>query len=579
MLALMFFALVVGAGTAVSPCVLPVLPAMLAASGTGGRRRPLGIVIGLTSTFAITIIGIATVVGGIGLGNDPLRDVAIAVLIIFGFALIIPQLGALLERPLAVFSRLGPRTRGDGFGSGLLVGGALGFVYTPCAGPILAAVISVSAASGRAVAVGLAYAAGTGLMLLALALGGRRILDRMRQAGRAVAVQRALGVVMVLTALVLATMLDVNLDQWIAQNIPNVNVTAFIDNSHAVTKRLADVRNGKVKFQPVVQAAGLPGITTPKLPVYGLAPPFIGTEDWFNTPGDRPLTIAGLRGHVVLIDFWTYTCINCIRTLPYLEAWEKKYRSKGLVIVGIEAPEFPFEKDAGNVANAIQQFGINYPVVQDNNLATWAAWGNDVWPADYLIDASGDVRYAAFGEGDYQTTEDAIRILLAQAGAKGLGSGAQAEHVITPSTETTPETYLGTARAENWLAHEPQAGTHTYPAAPGLLALSEFAYSGTWTIGPQQALADANSQITANVRGKNVYIVLSPPAHGVGHVDVAINGKPAVTGHGAGLDVHNGVVTVNNQRLYNIVAEPSDSDETVQLSFSPGMSAYSFTFG
>jgi cytochrome c biogenesis protein CcdA/thiol-disulfide isomerase/thioredoxin len=577
MLVLMFFALVVGAGTAISPCVLPVLPAMLSASGTGGRRRPLGIVIGLTTTFAITIIGIAKVVGGIGLGDDPLRIVAIVVLLLFGVALMVPAIGQRLERPLAAFSRLGPRTRGDGFTSGLLVGGALGFVYTPCAGPILAAVIATSAATGSTVAIGLAYAAGTGLMLLVLALVGRRLLDRLRGAGRALAVQRALGVILVLTAIVLATMLDVQLDQWIAKNIPDVNATAFLDNSHAVETRLTSVR-GKAKFQPVVQAAGLPGVVAPKLPVLGVAPAFVGTQDWFNTPGDRPLTLAGLRGHVVLVDFWTYTCINCIRTLPYLEAWEHKYRSKGLVIVGVEAPEFQFEHDASNVAAAIKQFGINYPVVQDNNFDTWNAWGNQDWPADYLIDAKGDVRYATVGEGAYQTTEDAIRILLAESGAKGLGNAAHEVGVIHPSDETTPETYIGTARAANWVSG-PYSGTHVYAAPPSLLALSYFAYSGTWTIGPQEALAGSGAEITANVQGKNVYIVLSPPAHGVGHVQVLINGKVAKTGAGAGLDVHGGVVTVNSQRLYNIVAEKTDSDETVQLRFSPGMSAYSFTFG
>ncbi|HZL54303.1 MAG TPA: cytochrome c biogenesis CcdA family protein [Solirubrobacteraceae bacterium] len=282
MLLLLFFALLVGAGTAVSPCVLPVLPAMLSASGAGGARRPLGIVIGLTTTFAITIVGIAKVVGGIGLGVDPLRDVAIAVLIVFGIALIVPRIGELVERPLAAFSRLGPRTRGDGFASGLLVGAALGFVYTPCAGPILAAVISVSAASGRAVAVGLAYALGTGLMLLALALGGRRVLDRLRSSGRVLAVQRTLGIVLVATAVVLATRLDVRLDEWIAQHIPNVNITAFVDNSGVVSKHLADVRTNKPKFVPVAQSAGLPGVSTPSLPDYGAAPNFVGTESWWR---------------------------------------------------------------------------------------------------------------------------------------------------------------------------------------------------------------------------------------------------------------------------------------------------------
>jgi cytochrome c biogenesis protein CcdA/thiol-disulfide isomerase/thioredoxin len=538
---------------------------MLSASGSGGRRRPLGIVHGLTTTFAITIIGIAKVVGNVGLGADPLRDVAIAVLIVFGLALVIPQLGERLERPLAAFSRLGPRTRGDGFASGLLVGGALGFVYTPCAGPILTAVISVSAASGRAVAVGLAYAVGTGLMLLALTLGGRRVLDRLRGSGRAAIVQRSLGVVMVATAIVLATMLDVKLDQWIAQNIPNVNITAFVDNSSTVSKRLAEVRTHKVKFAPT---ATLPGVATPPLKPLGTAPQFVGTEDWFNTPGDRPLTLTGLRGRVVLIDFWTYTCINCIRTLPYLEAWDAKYASKGLTIIGVESPEFPFEKDAGNVADAIKQFGIHYPVVQDNNLDTWNAWANEYWPADYLIDKTGEVRYATFGEGDYTTTEAAIRALLAQAGAKDLGAGAKAHGVIVPSqSPVTAETYLGTARAADWIENEPQFGTHTYLAPNYTMAVSDFAYGGTWTIGNQQALAGADATIDADVQAKNVYIVLSPPAHGSGSVSVFVDGH------------HTTTLNVTGQRLYQVAHFATDSRHSIHLEFAAGTSGYSFTFG
>jgi cytochrome c biogenesis protein CcdA/thiol-disulfide isomerase/thioredoxin len=566
MLLLLLFAVVVGAGTAVSPCVLPVLPAMLSASGSGGRRRPLGIVVGLTTTFAITIVGIAKVVGGVGLGVDPLRDVAIVVLVIFGAALVIPQLGERLERPFAAFSRLGPRSAGDGFASGLLVGGALGFVYTPCAGPILAAVITVSAASGRAVAVGLAYALGTGLMLLALALGGRRILDRLRASGRAAIVQRSLGVVMVITAIALAAMLDVKLDEWIAQHIPNVNITSFVDNSGAVSKRLADVRTHPTKFAPVAQS-GLPGVTTPSLPVLGAAPAFAGTERWFNTPGGHALSIHGLHGHVVLIDFWTYTCINCIRTLPYLEAWDAKYRSKGLTIVGVESPEFAFERDAGNVASAIRQFGIRYPVVQDNNLDTWNAWANQYWPADYLIDATGHVRYAAFGEGDYTTTEAAIRALLTQAGAKRLGGGARARGTIVPSNVATPETYLGTARAAGWVGGEPLFGTHTYLPPSYPLAVNDFAYGGTWSIGNQQALAGPGATIEASVMAKNVYIVLSPPAHGRGRVAVSVDGHPTRT------------LDVTQQRLYTVASFASDSLHAIGLRFSPGTSGYSFTFG
>jgi cytochrome c biogenesis protein CcdA/thiol-disulfide isomerase/thioredoxin len=531
-------------------------------------------VIGLTTTFAITIIGVAKVVDGVGLGADPLRDVAIVVLLVFGVALIVPQFGQLLERPLAVFSRLGPRTRGDGFASGLLVGGALGFVYTPCAGPILAAVISVSAASGSAVLVGLAYAFGTGLMLLALALGGRRILDRLRRGGRTLVVQRVLGVVMVATALVIATMLDVKLDELIAEHIPNVNITAAIDDSSAVASRLSSIHPHK----SLVKAhGGSTASSAADLPVGPKAPPFVGTEDWFNTVGDRPLTFSGLRGHVVLVDFWTYTCINCIRTLPYLEAWYRKYHSDGLVVIGVESPEFPFERDASNLKAAISQFGIHYPIVQDNNLDTFNEWGNEGWPSDFLIDAQGRVRYADPYEGYYPQTEAAIRALLIAAGTKNLGSDAQPRHVITPSAETSPETYLGTARAEGWVSG-PFSGTHTYAAPTGVIALSEFAYGGTWTIASQQALAGNNATITANVQGKHVYIVLSPPAHGAGRVGVLINGH-VPTAADAGSDVHGGYITVNSQRLYNIVSEPKDADETITLSFSPGTSGYSFTFG
>jgi cytochrome c biogenesis protein CcdA/thiol-disulfide isomerase/thioredoxin len=567
MLLLLLFALVVGAGTAVSPCVLPVLPAMLSASGAGGRRRPLGIVIGLSVTFAVTIVGLAKVVGGIGLGADPLRDMAIVVLGLSGVALLVPAVGAWLERPLMSLSRLGPRTRGDGFASGLVIGAALGFVYTPCAGPILAAVISVSAASGRAVAVGAAYALGTGLMLLALALGGRRLMDRLRGAGRRLALQRSIGVVLVGTAVVLGTMLDVRLDQWIAQNIPNVNVTSFLDDSSAVAARLSSLRDRRSRFRTGATGATLPGVKAPYLADLGRAPAFVGTGDWFNTPGGRPLSIAGLRGRVVLIDFWTYTCINCIRTLPYLEAWDAKYAAKGLVIVGVESPEFPFERDASNVRDAIHQFGIRYPVVQDNDLETWDAWDNAAWPADYLVDRTGEVRYSSAGEGGYATTESAIRELLAAGGARDLGGGARARDVVVPSGGITPEVYLGFDRALGTLGLIARLGTHVYAPPHRRLPRNHVAYGGTWTIGPQHALADAGASIVGRFVARRVYVVLSPPAHGRGHVVVFVDGRNVST------------IDVTAQRLYPVASFASNSEHTVRLRFSAGTSAYSLTFG
>ncbi len=572
MVVLVLFAVLAGAGTALSPCVLPVLPALLSASGAGGRRRPLGIVLGLTVTFTVTIVGIAKVAGGVGLGSDPLRDVAVAVLLAFGLAVAIPALGAKLERPLAAFSRLGPRTRGDGFVTGLVVGGALGFVYTPCAGPILIAVISVSAASGLTAVVGLAYACGSAVVLLALALGGRRVIDRLRAAGRGAGLQRALGGVMILTAVVIAAQLDVKLDQLIARDIPSLSLTAGLENSKAVSDRLNTLRPPS-RFAPVASPSAVPAAA---LPALGPAPDFTGNQRWFNTPGGRPLSLTGLRGRVVLVDFWTYTCINCLRTLPYLEAWDAKYRRAGLTIVGVHTPEFSFEHDAGNVASAVSTLGVRYPVAQDNNMSTWNAWGNQYWPAEFLIDARGQVRGAHFGEGDYAKTEAGIRRLLADAGHPVSGAGARPAGTVTPSPQASPETYLGAARAQGWVPANPTSGTRAYAAHAGPLPLSAFAYGGTWTIGPEQAVAGTGARIDAEVQAKDIYLVLSPPAGGGrGQVRVELDGRPAP----AGGDVHAGTVTVTGQRLYTLAALAADGRHRLTLSFSPGTRGFSFTFG
>jgi cytochrome c biogenesis protein CcdA/thiol-disulfide isomerase/thioredoxin len=595
MIVLLCFALLAGAGTALSPCVLPVLPALLSAGGVGGRRRPLGIVIGLSVTFTVTIVGLANVVDGVGLGSDPLRDVAIAVLLAFGLALLLPGVSDRLEAPLSRLARFGPRTTGDGFASGLLVGGALGFVYTPCASPILAAVISVSAASGKTVAIALAYALGSAVVLLVLSLGGRRLFDRVRRAGRGPLLQRALGTIMILTAVAILTNLDVNFDQFVAEKIPNVNLTASLECSKTVTGRLPEITGHRAKFVAANGSSTCEGGTTSvhaaakgasqatllaaahALPVLGTAPEFTDTEDWFNTPGDRPLTLASLRGRVVLVDFWTYTCINCIRTLPYLKAWDAAYRNDGLTIVGVETPEFAFEKDAGNVRDAIEQFGLRYPVVQDNEMGTWNAYGNEYWPADYLIDAAGKVRYATFGEGDYDKTETAIRALLAEAGHQ-VGARSDPTGVIKPTEIATPETYLGTDRAEGWV-NGPKSGTHDYgPPPSGGLALNDFAYSGTWDIGGQPAEAIADAGIDMEFKAKNVYLVLSSPGERPLPVQVLLDGHP-ISGADSGGDVHNGVVTVRRQRLYWLVSLPNDQQHRLSLRFADRVTAYDFTFG
>jgi cytochrome c biogenesis protein CcdA/thiol-disulfide isomerase/thioredoxin len=588
MLILIGFAFLAGAGTALSPCVLPVLPALLASGGVGGKRRPLGVVIGLTVTFTVVIVGVANVVDGVGLGSDPLRDVAVAVLLASGLALIVPGLADRLEARMSRIAALGvggASNRGDGFRSGLLVGAALGFVYTPCAGPILAAVISVSAASGSTVVVAIAYSLGSAAVLFALTLGGRKLFDRVRAAGQGPALQRTLGAVMIVTALAIVVGVDVDFDQYVAEHIPNVNLTAGLEKSKAVESRLPEITGHTAKFATGAKTPTAPRNASDtllladarKLENKGPAPEFADTEDWFNTPGNRPLSLTGLRGKVVLVDFWTYTCINCIRTLPYLKAWDADYRKDGLTVVGVETPEFAFEHEASNVKGAIDQFGLHYPVVQDNEMGTWNAYQNEYWPADYLIDAKGDVRYATAGEGDYAQTETAIRALLAEAGAN-VGGKSHPTDVVTPSEVATPETYLGTNRAQGW-RNGPKSGVHDYGSSvPAELALNEFDYSGTWNIAEQPATAVSGAGVDLDFEAKNVYLVLSSEGEHPRPVQVLLDGKP-IPNKLAGADVHNGVLTVTNQRLYSLVSLPNDAQHRLSLRFAPGVSGYAFTFG
>ncbi|WP_456064417.1 cytochrome c biogenesis protein DipZ [Candidatus Solirubrobacter pratensis] len=553
---LVLFAFVAGAGTAVSPCVLPVLPALLSAGATGGRRRPLGIVLGLAVTFTGTIVGLATVVDGVGLGDSATRDVAIAVLLAFGLLIAMPAVAARLEAPLSRLARFGPRTVGRGFWSGIAVGAALGFVYAPCAGPILAAVVSVGAASGRTLPVGLAYAAGSAVVLLVLALAGRAVLARVP---RGPSLQRVLGGVMVLTAVAMALQLDVRFQSAIANHLPAavVNPTKSLEDSGAVASRLTELR-------PESRFAHAARVKSSGLPDYGPAPEFAGITHWLNS---RPLKLASLRGRVVLIDFWTYTCINCIRTLPHLTALDRAYRGDGLTIVGVHSPEFSFEKETPNVERAIAQDGIRYPVAQDNDMGTWDAWSNQYWPAEYLIDARGHVRYAGFGEGDYDKTEAAIRSLLQEAGAARLGGDAKPDRTYDPAAQATPETYLGLARAERFLPAKSTAGTKTYTPYSGQLPLSHFSFGGTWTLTGEAATAGANASLTGRVAGKDVYLVLSPPARGDGTVKVAVDGRPTTT------------LRITSQKLYHLFSAPKLETHTIALRFSSGVAGYAFTFG
>jgi cytochrome c biogenesis protein CcdA/thiol-disulfide isomerase/thioredoxin len=580
MVLLMAFAFVAGAGTALSPCVLPVLPAVLSAGVTGGRRRPLGVVTGLAVSFTFAVVALVYVIDALGLPNDLLRNVAIAVLAVFGFSLLVPPLS---DRVEAWISRLvgSPRiSRGEGFPSGLLLGASLGFVYAPCAGPILAGVITVSAAQDFTVgrlAVALSYGIGSAAVLYLFVLGGRRIADRL-SAYRA-RVQMAMGAVMVAVAGLMVAELDLEFQSAIADELPSalVNPTGDIEESGAVAEQLAAVRGGHGAAE-----AGAPEVEQGlDLPVLGRAPEFKQTQEWFNTPSGKPLSVEELTAHdrVVLIDFWTYTCINCIRTLPYLKEWDATYRENGLTIVGVHSPEFAFEKDASNVEDAIADNDLEYPVVQDNELGTWNAFGNQYWPAKYLIDADGRVRYTHFGEGAYETTEVAIRTLLAEAGESRLGSGAEADAERADPRVTTPETYFGALRAEGFVNGPINLGPRDFGGGsrPAELPPDYLAYRGEWEISRESGTAGRRAAIDVHFGARRVFCVLGSPGE-PRQMRVLLDGRP-IPDELAGSDVDDGVATISEQRLYRLVELPEAERHTLTLEPEPGISGYAFTFG
>lgn len=585
MLLLILFALLAGAATALSPCVLPILPVIAAGGLTGGRRRPLGIAVGLVLSFTFVAVALVYVIDALGLPNDIQRTVAIVVLVAFGISLLVPAVGDRVEAWLSRFVGAPRMRRGEGFGSGMVLGAGLGLVYFPCAGPILAGIITVSAAqeftTGRLV-VALAYAIGSGVALYALLLGGRRLIDRIKPArGR---IQAAMGAVMILFAGLMAFDVDRSYTNAIATGLPDfiTNPTTGIEESDAVAAEIAEVRDsqghGALITQSETEEAVAAGPES-TLPVLAQAPEISAPGQFFNTDGE-PVSIAGLnaQGKTVLIDFWTYTCINCIRTLPVLESLYERYEDQGLVIVGVHTPEFPFEREADNVQGAIEQNGLTYPVVQDNDYGTWNAFGNQYWPAKYLIDPDGQVRYAHFGEGAYETTESAIRSLLAESEPDLGGRAGDVDPETADPAVRTPETYLGSLRARGWLNGQLEPGRFDFDAPQDAPPLNGFAYSGQWRITEESGEALRNARIDATFRARDVYLVLGSP-QGEREVRVLLDGQP-IAPEDAGEDVTRaGVVEVSKERLYRLVESPEAGEHTLTLEFDEGVSGYAFTFG
>jgi cytochrome c biogenesis protein CcdA/thiol-disulfide isomerase/thioredoxin len=537
-LVLLGIGLLAGVITAISPCVLPVLPILLAGGASG--RKPLRIIAGLVGSFVVFTLFATWILGELGLPDDLLHNLAIAVLFVLAVTLIFPQIAALLERP---FARL---TQVRGRGGGFLLGASLGLVFVPCAGPVLAT-ISTLAANRKvgldAIALTVAYAIGAAGPMLAIAYGGRGIATRLRSYGRRVRISA--GVVIALVAL----SITFNLDGGLQTALPGYTqaLQNHIEGTSTARTALDRLTHARAPEPPVVAGA--------RLPSFGKAPALEVGGRWFNSP---PLTLASLRGKVVLIDFWTYSCINCLRTLPHLESWWSTYHRYGLEIIGVHTPEFAFEHVAANVQAAIARLGIHYPVMQDNNYATWDAYSNEYWPAEYLIDRNGVIRHYDFGEGGYAQTAADIAELL------GVKVRARSVPNLTPTEATTPETYLGYERLDPTRLIGSIIPNHfsDYPTAKSV-PVNSIAYSGHWKIGAWQATAGGAATLRLHFQARDVYVVLG--GHGTVRVDLA--GRPQRT------------ITIDADRLYGIYSNKVSRSGLVALHFSPGAQAYSFTFG
>jgi cytochrome c biogenesis protein CcdA/thiol-disulfide isomerase/thioredoxin len=566
MLELIGIGFVAGIVAGISPCIIPVLPVILVAGATTpgtpssswrSRARPVAVVGGLVLSFSLLILVGSEFLSLLHLPQDFLRDAGIALLILVGLGFIFPPLANLLERP---FARVGSR-QPNGKASGFVVGLGLGVLFVPCAGPVLAAITVVGATHHvglTAVFLTVAFGAGAAVPLLAVALAGNELTQRVKALReRGPRLRQVSGVILIGMALAIG----LNVFAGLQRDVPGYTsaLQNRIEGSATVRQQLGGLTgNGHASLAKCQS-------DTPGLVSCGQAPAFKGITAWLNTPDSKPLSLAALRGKVILVDFWTYSCINCQRTLPHVESWYKDYARDGFVVVGVHTPEFSFEHVVSNVRAEAAQLGVHYPVAIDDNYDTWNAYSNEYWPADYLIDANGAVRHVAFGEGDYSGTEALIRQLLIAAHPGIALPRATDVANTTPTAAISPETYVGYDRLQYLLPDDNVA--HDTPAVyqfPSSLPAGGLGLSGTWTDHAQEATAGANAQLELGFQADDVYLVLG----GTGTLDVSINGM-----HTRTIDV-SGV-----PKLYTLFHAGSLTDATLLFKASPGIQAYDFTFG
>jgi cytochrome c biogenesis protein CcdA/thiol-disulfide isomerase/thioredoxin len=563
--------------TGISPCILPVLPVVFfsgaqsahaePAAGTTAvvtkpslseKLRPYRVIAGLVLSFSVVTLAGSALLSLLHLPQDAIRWVALVALVAIGVGLIFPKFEALLEKP---FSKLPQKQFGSG-NSGFGLGLALGVLYVPCAGPVLAAIV-IAGATGTigaaTIALTLSFAVGAALPLLFFALAGRRVAERVSAFRRR---QREIRIAGGVVTILLAVALVFNLPAALQRAIPDY--TSTLQETVGGDEQIREKLNlgGLVNDQNRELANCTNG--APELESCGAAPDITGITGWLNTPDGSAVDLKSLRGKVVLVDFWAYSCINCQRAIPHIVDWYKAYKDAGFEVIGVHTPEYAFERVPGNVASGAKDLGITYPVALDPNYSTWTNYRNRYWPAKYLIDADGTVRHIKFGEGDYSTTESLIRQLLSDANP-GITLPAPTEKLdTTPPADLTPETYLGVGKVVNY------GGTGTYDEGsatfeyPDRLREDSFAYRGRWSLDYQGATADGpDSSIELNYRARNVYLVVG----GTGTVTVTREGEPkqlSISGP---------------PTLHQIVADDSVRRGEVEVQLSQGLQAFSFTYG
>jgi cytochrome c biogenesis protein CcdA/thiol-disulfide isomerase/thioredoxin len=599
-----------GVLTILSPCILPVLPFVFVRSEQKFLTNGLPMLAGMAITFA----GIATLaaVGGSWAVrvNQYGRIFALVLLTAFAATLLSTRLADWLARPfVALGNRLAQSSPGERFTllNSLLLGVATGLLWAPCAGPILGLILTGAAISGpnaRTTLLLFAYAAGAATSLAVALLAGGRVFAYLKKSlGTGEWIRRGLGVAVLIAVVAIVfgwdstvlTRLSLNgtnsLEQSLIDKITpqhagaqGGSMMAMSNSNTAMSNANMAMSNTKSDGHAMMMSAAKPA---GDLPVEGEVPSFAGATLWLNSP---PLTAAGLRGKVVAVDFWTYSCINCLRALPFVESWYQKYKDHGLVLIGVHAPEFAFEKDPANVRRAVADLKITYPVALDNDYAVWQAFNNQYWPATYFVDASGRVRAHHFGEGNYDESEQIIRKLLTEAGQKDLPPPGMGQPnlvgVQAPPDEAhdqSPETYVGYRRADNFASPGGfvQDQAHAY-AVPAALKLNQWALRGSWNVDPEKALLSAaGGKIEFRFYARDLHLVLGPGSDGKPvRFRVTLDGAAPAANHGADTD-SSGNGTIDHQRLYQLIRQSGDIGEHVfSIEFlDSGVQAYSFTFG